>query len=97
MSALSAKLRSVGFGTAGSGIAFWCPGCNEAHAIRTEGTGGEFNRARWSFDGNVDAPTLSPSILVRANFSPEDGDCTHALRGQAVPLPDWPAHDHDLK
>jgi hypothetical protein len=108
MAALSAKLRSVGFGAAGDGIAFWCPGCNEAHAIRTEGEGGQFNQAQWQWDGNVDAPTISPSILVRANFSPEDGgpdvchsfvragqieflgDCTHALKGQTVPLPDWP-------
>lgn len=115
MSALSPKLRSVGFGTAGSGIAFWCPGCNEAHAIRTEGPGGEFNRAQWQWDGNINAPTISPSILVQAEWGPEAagppkrichsfvrvgmieflGDCTHALKGQTVPLPDWPRGERE--
>ena len=56
----------------------------------------------------MDAPTFSPSINVRYNFTQEDGgpdichsfvkagniqflgDCTHALAGQTVPLPDWP-------
>jgi hypothetical protein len=108
MGALSSKLRSVGFGTAGTGIAFWCPGCNEVHRIRTEGPGGQFNQAKWQWDGNVAAPTISPSILIRVNFAPEDGgpivchsfvragqieflgDCTHALKGQTVALPDWP-------
>ena len=116
MSALSPKLRSVSFGTAGTGIAFWCPGCNQAHAIRTDGPGGEYNRAQWKWDGNAESPTVSPSILVRTPWSesiePGDdpaqwqdevchsfvragqiqflSDCTHALSGKTVPLPDWP-------
>lgn len=111
MSALSAKLRSIGFGTAGTGVAFWCPGCNEAHAIRTEGAGGRYNQARWDWDGNAEAPTISPSILTRTPVDPLLGggemvchsfvragqieflaDCTHHLKGQTVPMPEWP-HD----
>lgn len=107
MAALSSTLR----GLEGGRIAFWCPGCNEAHVVRTGKDG-------WSFDGNVDAPTLSPSILVQGKRMPTDDevrrilageqveidrlvchsfvragriqfldDCTHALRGQTVPLP----------
>ncbi len=102
---LSPKLRSIGFGTAGTGIAFWCPGCDRAHTIRTEGPGGEFNQARWDWDGNVDAPTISPSIRVSTRRLAVDAichsfvragriefldDCSHALKGQTVPLPDWP-------
>lgn len=35
-------------------LAFYCPGCRMHHA---------FNSG-WTFDGNMDAPTFSPSILV---------------------------------
>lgn len=52
MGRLSAKLRSMS-----GGIAFWCPGCDEVHAVTTGPHG-------WTWDGNVDAPTMSPSILV---------------------------------
>jgi len=40
---------------------FWCPGCDGAHQVRVgEGTG-----PRWGYNGNPDAPTFTPSILVR--------------------------------
>jgi hypothetical protein len=51
MSALSPVLRSL----SGGGVAFWCPGCDEAHVI---------SPAIWTWDGNVEAPTFSPSVLV---------------------------------
>ena len=36
MAQLSTKLRSVGFGMGGhTGIGFWCPGCEDMHAICT--------------------------------------------------------------
>lgn len=105
MAALSAKLRSVAVLTPGAkGISFWCPGCDSAHVVSVGATS-------WSWDGNVDAPTISPSILVTYD-GPDAGqddapparchsfvrsgvieflsDCTHALAGQHVPLPDWP-------
>ncbi len=55
MSALGTKMRRIG----GGRVAFWCPGCDSAHQIRVEGAAGG-----WEFDGNADAPTFSPSILV---------------------------------
>lgn len=33
---------------------WWCPGCECVHAWGPT----------WSFDGNMDAPTVSPSILT---------------------------------
>lgn len=36
-------------------IMFYCQGCNCHHAINDS----------WSFNGNYDSPTFSPSILVR--------------------------------
>jgi len=37
---------------------FHCPGCNEDHVIYTRNPGGP----EWTFDGNMEKPTFSPSI-----------------------------------
>jgi len=79
---------------------FECPGCLMVHGIsRGPGPG-----PRWGWNGNVDAPTFTPSVLVRYRWSDGDrvchsfvtdgriqflGDCTHSLAGQTVELPDW--------
>lgn len=62
MSALSPVLRSC----VGDRVTFWCPGCNEAHVIRARPGGANAN-GFWGWDGNVDAPTFEPSILVTYN------------------------------
>ena len=41
----------------GGGVAFFCPGCKSVHAVNTSGP-------RWDYNGNLDAPTFSPSIVV---------------------------------
>jgi hypothetical protein len=73
-----------------------CPACGYPHIFD----------ARWTFDGNHEAPTFSPSMKVNTNHGepPVDdvchsflrggvweflGDCTHAMKGQKVPAPDW--------
>lgn len=123
MGALGTKLRTLEGGLLG----FWCPGCSSMHAVRIK----QGDRG-WTFNGNGDAPTFRPSVLVRnghhvPNFRPGDScwctynaeqrakgepetefgcgichsfvtdgriqflaDCTHALAGQTVPLPDFP-------
>lgn len=43
------------------GYMFWCPGCEETHHVRTDGP-----QAVWSFNGNVEAPTFTPSVLMRS-------------------------------
>lgn len=93
---------------------FVCPGCKTQHddatglhALPVNGTVmGATKRPFWTFDGNLAAPTLAPSILSRGGRDPSFvchsflkagvfeflGDCTHALKGQRVPmvpLPDW--------
>lgn len=78
-----------------SGQELWmvqCPACGNCHGFDT----------RWSFDGNVERPTFSPSMLVyesgvqpRCHSFVTDGfwvyldDCTHALKGQKVEVPEW--------
>lgn len=56
MGALSKSLRSA----EGGRLMFWCPGCNGAHQVGV----GEGAGPRWGYNGNADAPTFTPSILV---------------------------------
>lgn len=85
------------------GYAFTCPGCGRMHLLPVgPGDGGKYDR--WTFDGNTEAPTFSPSILARWENSKGPRvchsfvnagriqfltDCTHPLAGQTVPLPDY--------
>lgn len=46
---------------AGDIVLFWCPGCNSAHAVRVQGDG---PGPKWEFNGDYDAPTFKPSVLV---------------------------------
>lgn len=39
-------------------LAFWCPGCKMLHAPQIKGP------KAWQFDGSMELPTFSPSILV---------------------------------
>lgn len=64
MSALGSKLRRL----EGGRVAFWCPGCGEAHQVTVDGSRG------WTFNGNGDKPTFSPSVLVRGIRSPSGAD-----------------------
>ena len=52
----------------GGRAAFWCPGCKEYHGIRIEGAGA------WGFNGNYDAPTFTPSVLVEGTRFTEKGE-----------------------
>lgn len=41
-------------------LRFYCPGCQTSHPIQT-GRGHGFN---WTWNGSLDKPTFSPSVLV---------------------------------
>lgn len=109
------KLRNV----EGGGLMFRCPGCGGNHMVKV----GDGPGPRWGWNGSGDAPTFTPSILVRSGHYAHGGqrgncwctcddpgrafrcaqchsfvtdgriqflsDCTHALAGQTVDLPDW--------
>jgi len=76
------------------GYTMLCPGCDELHAIYTDYD----NHPNWSFDGNVDNPTFTPSLRVRFHDGKichsfiKDGkwqflnDCHHSLAGQTIPM-----------
>jgi hypothetical protein len=50
--------------------AFDCPGCGIGHSFRVQGPP---DKPRWDFNGDVDNPTFSPSLLVRWPKLGEDG------------------------
>lgn len=56
MSQLSPLLRDAVDGV----LFFWCPGCEMAHQVKT-GTG---PGPRWDYNGDAEAPTFRPSVLV---------------------------------
>jgi len=69
---------------------FFCPGCNCAHG---------FNN-RWTWNGDKDNPTISPSLLSWGETSKchsfiKNGkiqflnDCSHSLKGTTIEVPDW--------
>jgi hypothetical protein len=99
MSSLGSKLRRL----PGGRIAYWCPGCEHAHSIGVDAP--LENGARWTWDGDEETPTFSPSInsgpgtrsqchhFVRAGMVEFLSDCWHTLAGQTVPLPAWPRAD----
>lgn len=78
-------------------LVFHCPGCHFIHSIRVSG-----ESPVWQFNGDVDHPTVHPSIRVQwyhgdddrcCHSFLEDGrlrfldDCTHDLAGQTVDVP----------
>jgi hypothetical protein len=74
---------------------FFCPGCKCDHGVWTT----QRNRlnAIWSFNGNLERPTFSPSLLITLEYG-EDGRkeiCHSFIRdGQIQFLSDC---THDLK
>lgn len=50
------------------GYHFHCEGCGSAHGVFTDGKG----RPNWTFNGNEEKPTFTPSILVRWVSIPKD-------------------------
>lgn len=53
-----------------------CPGCKQLHQIWTK----EFtntsnpNHPKWSFDGDMEKPTFSPSLLINKNRADPERD-----------------------
>jgi Family of unknown function (DUF6527) len=76
--------------------AFQCPGCHASHWVRVKGP-----RPCWQWNGNVEKPTVSPSLNVGPGTSSQChsfitdgkiqflGDCWHELKGKTIEIPDW--------
>lgn len=117
---MKAELAEAGGDDPHKLIVWKCPGCNESHGVPVKPR----RNAAWEWNGSLEAPTLSPSVLVTSgHYSPTHrgdcwcsfkrasgepsvfkcyrchcfirdgkieflGDCTHALAGSVVPMPD---------
>jgi hypothetical protein len=101
MSGIKTIGRCLGQGADGS-VWFFCNGCCMPHSL-TVGAG---PGPRWGYNGNAEAPTFTPFVLV--SWKNKQGDlakvchsfvtdgrihyldnCTHALAGQTIDLPNW--------
>ena len=73
------------------GHMFYCPGCKYYHMYDS----------RWEFNGNLDSPTFTPSLLINSTWKDRPtvchiyitdgkiqylGDCTHDLKGQTIDM-----------
>lgn len=61
----------------GNMISFRCPGCNSTHTVPIDHKNG--NDCQWSWNGSLDRPTLSPSIVERVGpyeWGPRKGQTT---------------------
>jgi hypothetical protein len=80
---------------------FDCPACGIGHSCRIGAQ--QPGLPLWSFNGNLDAPTFHPSLVVRwtrrelsvlCHSFIRDGrmqflsDCTHEFAGRTVEIPD---------
>lgn len=87
MSQLSRVLRKV----EGHRIAFWCPGCDEAHMIRVAPAA-----SPWEWNGDSENPTFSPSVKVEGRRFTDQGQDDYDLwvaLGCPKPTPEFPAAD----
>lgn len=93
-------------------LLLWCPGCaaveglTGTHQVVVETGPAHDGGPVWEWDGELERPTVNPSLLVtygRGDQSPLVchslivdgawqylGDCTHPMAGQTVPLPPLP-------
>lgn len=51
----------------------FCPGCKCGHGIRV----GQSDGPNWTFNGNMEKPTFSPSLLIHGGKYPEEDPVTH--------------------
>lgn len=77
-------------------LLLWCPGCDDAHMITVSRSDGA---ETWLWDGDTEAPTVSPSILVTGGGDDRTchsflrggqweylTDSTHSMAGRTVPM-----------
>jgi Family of unknown function (DUF6527) len=88
-------------------LVFFCPGCGFDHPYhvppqRREPREGGIPAPLWQWNGSMDRPTFSPSLLVNGH-DPEKrchlfitdgmiqylGDCFHDLKNKTIPIPDY--------
>lgn len=64
-------------------LIFTCPGCGENHCVTVAGD--DVPHPCWTWNGSVDAPTLSPSILCSGYLSITDDEHDAYMAGAPLP------------
>lgn len=59
-------------------IGFFCPGCDSMHAIVVDGSRG------WTWNGDGDAPTVSPSILAQGVRKLSEDQYARVINGEVI-------------
>lgn len=92
------------------GFVFYCPGCEGNHFVQTTpGNDGEavwtwngvHDRPTISpsllirYPASGDYPALVCHLFLRDGLITYLEDCTHPLKGQTVPIPEWSGWDDD--
>lgn len=68
-------------------IMFQCPGCKCCHGPRVDSSDGRSGPI-WGWNGSLDAPTFTPSILVKGVVPLTDDEIDRIMRGEKVdPVP----------
>lgn len=67
------KIRSIDHepGDGHPDFMFWCPACKCGHGIWT--TSKSASGGGWKFNGNIDKPTIEPSVLVETTTFTDKG------------------------
>lgn len=65
---------------------FFCPGCECGHWFQTQGS------PAWTFNGDMERPTVSPSILVRGTVPMSDEEYERLTRGEKIDPRDFVCH-----
>jgi hypothetical protein len=71
--------------TADNGLVWWCPGCDKAHRVQP----GAGSGPRWTWNGNAEKPTFSPSVLVTYDLWTPPVTPENLEQWRAQP---WPQH-----
>lgn len=85
------------------GYSFYCPACNMDHWFPIENPVVD-HPIKWGFNGDLDNPTFTPSLLVTEPDNPDYrchlfvrggnieycSDCNHGYAGKTIPLADEP-------
>lgn len=68
-------------------LMFWCPGCEHAHGVWVENPN-PLTGANWSWNGDREKPTFSPSILVRGTVPLSGAEVDAVMAGVKIePVP----------
>lgn len=78
------QLSNILRDTTDNGLMWWCPGCDEAHRIQH----GEGLGPRWGWNGSVDKPTFTPSVLVRGVKHMTDEQHARFMATRELPDPE---------